>query len=109
VLVGQGVCVIDLDEARQGDPAFDLAHFTAYLVMDFGPAAGALREIFLDEYAALSGWRDTGTYRLFAAYTWLKIAKQWAVGSGPGRGQPPERRLAGVDDALERGAVCLNA
>jgi hypothetical protein len=45
--------------------------------------------------------------RLFAAYTWLKIAKQWAVGSGPGRGQPPERRLAGVDDALERGAGCL--
>jgi aminoglycoside phosphotransferase (APT) family kinase protein len=108
VLVGQGICVIDLDEARQGDPAFDLAHFTAYLAVDFRPAADTLRELFLGEYAALSGWQDTGTYRLWAAYTWLKIAKQWAVGSGPGRGEPPERRLAGVNEALERGAACLN-
>jgi aminoglycoside phosphotransferase (APT) family kinase protein len=107
VLLGEGVCVIDLDEARLGDPAFDLAHFVAYLAVDFGRDAEELRELFLDEYVALSGWQDAGTWRLFAAYTWLKIAKQWAVGSGPGRGQPPERRLAGVDDALERGAGCL--
>ena len=31
LLVGDSVWVIDLDEARQGDRAFDLAHFCAYL------------------------------------------------------------------------------
>ena len=44
----------------------------------------------------------------FTAYTWLKIAKQWATAAGPCRGASAEQRLDGVADALGRGQSCLN-
>jgi hypothetical protein len=37
----------------------------------------------------------------------LKIAKQWAIGSGPGRGTTADRRRLGVTAALAKGAECL--
>jgi Phosphotransferase enzyme family len=102
VLVGDSVCVIDLDEARHGDRAFDLAHFCAYL--EFDGDTGTRREAFLREYSFLTGWADDGSMARFGAYTWLKIAKQLALRSGPCR--------TGIDDwevgdALARGMACL--
>jgi aminoglycoside phosphotransferase (APT) family kinase protein len=101
-------CVIDLDEARLGDPAFDVAHFCAYLDLVFDASDGSrLAGLFVGEYSAATGWRDVGTFRPFLSYSWLKIAKQWAVGSGPGRGASPARRAARADQALGRGRACL--
>lgn len=107
VLVGDSTCVIDLDEARMGDPAFDVAHFCTYL-FELG-AAHDLTKVFLDEYADLTGWLDKGTYAPFCAYTSLKIAKQAAAGSGPFRDDARPRRLAMVEAALARGTTWLAA
>jgi aminoglycoside phosphotransferase (APT) family kinase protein len=110
VLLGPEIFVVDLDEARQGDPAFDVAHFCTYLELVGEPHAGPdRRRAFLEEYAAATGWVDTGTYDAFRAYTCLKIAKQWAAGSGPCRGKSPARRASGAERALTMGAACLSA
>ncbi len=110
VLVDDHVCVIDLDEARQGDPAFDVAHFCTYLDLQRdrlrGPDHGP---VFLAEYEAATGWLDTGAFAGFAGYTWLKIAKQWAAGSGPCRGESQATRASGAARALARGMACLTA
>jgi len=105
VLVHRRTCVIDLDEARLGDAAFDLAHFCAYL--HWQGHADQLREAFLSEYATLTGWTDDGSFARYSAYTWLKIAKQLAVGSGPWRaaGRAPG---CSVGDALTKGLACLD-
>jgi aminoglycoside phosphotransferase (APT) family kinase protein len=117
VLVGARVCVIDLDEARLGDPVFDVAHFCAYLELlgepgdaaarDGAPHGTRLCEAFVGEYAAAGGPPVEAGYTLFRAYTWLKIAKQWAVGSGPGRDASPAQRRAGAAGALARAERCL--
>ena len=111
VLVGDPeVCVVDLDEARIGDPALDVAHFCTYLEATEGPVAGApLRTAFLDEYAAVRGRVDPGSYAGYCAYTWLKIAKQLALGSGPFRDTPTADRHRLVLSALTRGLACLDA
>jgi Ser/Thr protein kinase RdoA (MazF antagonist) len=108
VLVGETICVIDLDEARQGDPAFDVAHFCAYLEA-FGPYRrdARLHQAFVEQYAAASGWEPTGTVNSYAAYAWLKIARQWALGSGPCRGTGEAERRAGAARALTRGLAWL--
>lgn len=109
VLVGDDLYVIDLDEARQGDPGFDVAHFCCYLERAPGDwNKQPLHAAFLKEYAAHTGWMDNGTYAPFCAYTWLKIAKQWAVGSGPCREASPARRMSGVARALAKGNACLS-
>jgi aminoglycoside phosphotransferase (APT) family kinase protein len=110
VLIGDGVCVIDLDEARVGDPAFDVAHFCTYLELQLPPPlVDELQKAFWAEYVAATGREDPDPRRLSAwrAYTWLKIAKQWTVGSGPGRGAAADRRRLGVIAALAKGAGCL--
>ncbi|MGH3459451.1 phosphotransferase [Aeromicrobium sp.] len=106
VLLGDDhTCVIDLDEARMGDPTFDVAHFCTYL-FELG-AVHYLTKVFLDEYAAATGWTDRGSYAAYCAYTSLKIAKQAAAGSGPYRGLSIARRMEAVDAALTRGAAWL--
>ncbi|MGH3342478.1 MAG: phosphotransferase family protein [Carbonactinosporaceae bacterium] len=114
VLVGGDVYVLDLDEARQGDPALDLAHFCTYLQVTHGrllPRSDrhTPRAAFLEEYAARTGWNDKGSFGPFCAYTWLKIAKQRARGSGPFRSIPPAERRAATAQALVEGERCLNA
>jgi hypothetical protein len=104
VLLGSQVCVIDLDEARQGDPAFDLAHFCAYLEWRCENAQ-ALRDAFLSEYARATGWSDDGSFLRYSAYTWLKIAKQIATRSGPCRTHGDRGWVPG--DAVARGLACL--
>ena len=106
VLVGDDVYVIDLDEARHGDPTFDVAHFCSYLELLSAASSGASRTAFIEEYVEATGWSDPGTYRSFCAYTWLKIAKQCEVGSGPHRTEPVDRREH-VARALDRGARWL--
>ena len=109
VLVGHGVCVLDLDEARLGDPAFDVAHFCTYLAATGqDPSDGPVHTAFRDEYAAATGWLDRGTYAPFSAYTGLKVAKQLALGSGPFPPAPTAVRVRLVSAALERGLACLD-
>jgi aminoglycoside phosphotransferase (APT) family kinase protein len=108
VLLGRAVCVLDLDEARMGDPAFDIAHFCSCLDMGRdGGSRGSLADAFRAEYVGATGWADQGSYVAFCAYTWLKLAKQCAVGSGPWRESGPGGRTA-VEHALTEGARCLS-
>ncbi|HET9859037.1 MAG TPA: aminoglycoside phosphotransferase family protein [Nocardioidaceae bacterium] len=107
VLVGDDLCVVDLDEARRGDPAFDVAHFCCYLELGGGYGGSSGTAAFLDEYAVATGWTDKGTYDPFCAYTWLKIAKQRTLGRGPCRATATARRAAEVERALVKGAECL--
>ena len=107
VLVGDDLCVVDLDEARRGDPAFDVAHFCCYLELGGGYGGSSGPAAFLDEYAVATGWTDKGTYDPFCAYTWLKIAKQRTLGRGPCRATATARRAAEVERALVKGAECL--
>jgi len=109
LLDGETTSVIDVDEARMGDPTFDVAHFCGYLGLTFGTAAGdRLTDLFVREYTARTGWSDPGSFGPFLAYTWLKIAKQWALASGPARDASPVRRRSGAALALERGWACLS-
>jgi aminoglycoside phosphotransferase (APT) family kinase protein len=109
VLLGAHVCVIDLDEARHGDPAFDLAHFCTYLeaVVD-GRDRTSLRDAFLHAYADATGWSDEGSFGPYCAYTWLKVAKQRAAGGGPFPAAPPALRSAHVERAITEGERCLH-
>ncbi|HEY6932499.1 MAG TPA: aminoglycoside phosphotransferase family protein, partial [Marmoricola sp.] len=112
VLVGEDVYVVDLDEARRGDPALDVAHFCTYLqAMADGPAGGdrsALEMTFLEEYADATGWSDQGSFRSFCAYSWLKVAKQRASRSGPFRPIPAAERRILTAEALHEGLTCLD-
>jgi aminoglycoside phosphotransferase (APT) family kinase protein len=111
VLVSEQTYAIDLDEARYGDPAFDLAHFCVYLTWQQQPQWGqhveALRQEFLQRYAAATGWVDSGSFGTYSAYTWLKIAKQIALRSGPARAMAADRDDA-LSEALARGLACLD-
>ena len=100
VQAGGPATVIDLDEARMGDPAFDVAHLCAYA--DEAPEVAAqLVPSFLEAYGAVPGPDAAGRLAFFRAYTLLKITRQ-AVG---GRADDEVVR-AGVA-RLERGAACL--
>jgi aminoglycoside phosphotransferase (APT) family kinase protein len=106
-----GVCVVDLDEARHGPAGFDLAHFCTYLAAA-GDSRCTHQDDFLREYAEAAGQPETGidrrdeSFAAWSAYTWLKIAKQRTLGSGPWRGVAGDRRQA-VDDAIAQGLACL--
>jgi aminoglycoside phosphotransferase (APT) family kinase protein len=82
VLVDDGVRVIDFDEVRLGDPAYDVAHFCAHLRLLAARTAGdpaalaQLETAFVAAYEALAGPLAAGPFSWFAAYTCLKIAKQ---------------------------------
>jgi aminoglycoside phosphotransferase (APT) family kinase protein len=111
VLLGDGVCVIDLDEARRGDPALDVAHFCAYLEVAKGAEASRrLQELFRHEYVGPdSAPGGVDIQAGYSAYTWLKIAKQWAARSGPFQGRTPSERRVGVRRALGRAESWLSA
>lgn len=84
-----GMVVIDLDEARAGDPSVDVAHFVANLrllrlreaITSREPAH--LESVFLTAYAARTGYERDARHRWFGAYTCLKIARQLVCGRGP--------------------------
>lgn len=65
--------VIDLDEARTGDPAFDVAHLRAYAIET---GTERVAEVFVSAYGALDGPEAELRLAYFHAYTLLKITKQ---------------------------------
>ncbi|HVS43785.1 MAG TPA: phosphotransferase [Candidatus Dormibacteraeota bacterium] len=81
--------VIDLDEVRAGDRAVDVAHFAAnlrLLAMRQGITSGEpanLESVFVEAYAARTGYERDARHRWFGAYTCLKIARQLVCGRGP--------------------------
>lgn len=109
VFVGARTAVIDLDEARMGDPALDVAHFCAYLellaVRRATPAT--LRASFLRCYTEQRDWQPDEAYRVFSAWTCLKIAKQLATGRGPHPRPTGEQRLIQARHVLARGLLWL--
>ena len=113
VIVGEGLTVIDLDEARLGDPTLDVAHFCANLRLlslraqttDADPAR--LRDVFLEEYAGLTGWEADARFTVFFAYTCLKMAKQLATGRGPRPTPTGEERSRQALAVLAEGLACL--
>jgi aminoglycoside phosphotransferase (APT) family kinase protein len=96
VIVGPSVAVVDLDEARMGDPAFDVAHFLTYLeLLAFRSSVPSSdrdewAEAFLTGYGAAL---EPERLRWYRAYTTVKIAKQLATGSGP-HPRPPTAAAA---------------
>ena len=58
------------------------------------------------EYTRLTGWADDGSLARYGAYTWLKIAKQLALRSGPFRSRNEDSGWE-VGDAVARGVACL--
>ena len=111
VLLSDGaVWAIDLDEARHGPAVFDLAHFCTYLSAE-GDPGGRRRAAFLREYADAMGQprvidSQDGSFAAWSAYTWLKIAKQRALSSGPWRGGSGDNQHT-VADAVAQGLACL--
>jgi aminoglycoside phosphotransferase (APT) family kinase protein len=91
VIVEGGLRVIDFDEVRLGDPAYDVAHFCAHLRLLACRTAGdatalaGLERTFLDAYAAEGGQSPAALaapVSWFGAYTCLKIAKQLCTTRG---------------------------
>jgi len=86
---GNRVVVIDVDEARAGDAALDVAHFCAYLrllaLREGTPRDGMapVESAFLDAYASSVPYQPDSRHRFFLAYACMKIAKQLVRGRGP--------------------------
>jgi hypothetical protein len=89
VIIGRDVTVIDFDEARLGDPAFDLAHFCAnFRLLAFEERVplsrlSSLEHIFLASYAERTGWTPDQKFAFFFGYSSIKIAKQLCTSRGP--------------------------
>jgi hypothetical protein len=105
--VPEGVVVIDLDEARMGDPALDVAHLCAYLDASARPGAAGVRAAFLDAYGAVAGPSPELRSAFFAAYSSLKIAKQTVTGRGPVLPSQAQAQTA-LTAVLRRGLACLD-
>jgi hypothetical protein len=105
--VPAGVVVIDLDEARMGDPVLDVAHFATYLDVSPRARAGSVRAAFLAGYGPLPGPSPEARWAFFAAHTCLKIAKQLVTGRGPVLPPPGRERTAALRTVLRRGSACL--
>ena len=106
-VVPGGVAVIDLDEARMGDPALDVAHVATYLDASPWPGARAMRAAFLMAYGPLPGPSPQLRCAFFAAYTRLKIAKQLATGRGPLGAPRGSWRTPALVAVLRKGSACL--
>lgn len=96
VFVGDGIRVIDFDEVRLGDSAFDLGHFCAYLRVMEHPHDIAHRHVawlqdrFLNAYRRATGWKWDDRLSSFIAYGCLKIAWQLSVRSSAARSTSEE-------------------
>jgi aminoglycoside phosphotransferase (APT) family kinase protein len=112
---GDGVGVVDLDEARMGDAAFDVAHFAVnlhLLAIRTAPSdddADRWLRPFLVTYSAVTGWSPDDAFRWYAAYTCLKLARQLATGSGPRPRPAGGARGQQVGEILTEGLRCLGA
>jgi aminoglycoside phosphotransferase (APT) family kinase protein len=96
VLVDDGglTTVIDLDEARMGDPAFDVAHLCAYAEETGSVTVERALRTFLDAYGDVPGPDAEHRLAVFRAYTLLKITRQALAGqAGEEVVQAARRRL----------------
>jgi hypothetical protein len=116
VLADDGrVTVIDLDEARVGDPAFDVAHFGAnlrLLAIREGAAhqeRAGLESVFQESYVSRTGYRPDLRHNFFRAYACLKIAKQLVRGRGPEPVPTGLEMSRQLDLILGEGLRCLPA
>jgi hypothetical protein len=105
--VPEGIVVIDLDEARMGDPALDVAHLSTYLDASPWPGAAGARAAFLDAYGPLPGPSPDARSAFFAAWSSLKIARQLVTGRGPVLPGQAEARTT-LTAVLRRGLACLD-
>jgi aminoglycoside phosphotransferase (APT) family kinase protein len=113
VLIGSDVTVIDLDEARLGDPAFDVGHFAAYLWLAAWRDQAVDRQLDRLRAALLDGYHACGltvaeaVVRWSQAYTFVKIARQLALGLGVAPHPIGSDRDDQIDRAVSAGEVCL--
>jgi aminoglycoside phosphotransferase (APT) family kinase protein len=103
-----GIAVLDLDEARMGDPALDVAHFATYLDLSPLPGAARARDVFLAGYGPLPGPSPELRAAFYSAYTCMKIAKQLVTGRGPLPSPPGHWQAATLGAVLSRGSTCLD-
>lgn len=94
------VVVIDLDEMRAGDPAFDVAHFAANLRLLRKRGGPALEDAFVAAYGAPPPGER---HRFWLSYTFLKLAKQLVRGRGPSPAPTGAEREREVAWALAEG------
>jgi aminoglycoside phosphotransferase (APT) family kinase protein len=106
--VPEGVVVLDLDEARMGDPLLDVAHLITCLDASSWPAAAEVRAAFLDAYGPLPGAAPELRTAFFAAFTSMKIAKQLVMERGPVLPPRGAARTAALAAVLRRGWACLD-
>lgn len=89
VVVNGRVSVIDFDEMRMGDPAFDIAHFCAYLQLlayrtpQSAPRMNQLQAEFIQAYSKQTRWALDDRFVYFFVYTCIKLAKQLCTERGP--------------------------
>ncbi len=114
VFVADRAHVIDLDEARLGDPTFDVAHFCAYLrllgcrVPAMALTLGRRRDEFIAAYRCRSECDLGQRYGVFYAYTCLKIAKQLCTHSGVAPRPNAEAEYCQTAAMLREGLAALN-
>jgi len=72
--------VIDLDEARMGDPLLDLAHLSAYADDTTAEGALSVRDALLEAYGPRTGPEPRTRLAFFYACTLLKITRQELAG-----------------------------
>ncbi|WP_374970470.1 phosphotransferase [Terrabacter sp. BE26] len=92
---GGGATVIDLDEARMGDPAFDVAHLCTYAEEARSAPAELALQAFLDAYGDVGGPDPERRLAFFRAYSLLKFTRQALAGqAGDDVVRASRRRLA---------------
>jgi len=99
--------VIDLDEVRMGDPAFDIAHFRVNLRLLALREAMSSDELAHLDRAFMDGYgtrreSDSGD-ELFRVYTCLKLAWQLVQGKGPAPVPTGPERSRQLELVLEEG------
>jgi aminoglycoside phosphotransferase (APT) family kinase protein len=103
-----GVVVLDLDEARMGDPASDVASAATYLDAAPWPGAAVVRTAFLAAYGIPAGPDPARRLAFYSACTSMKIAKQLVTGRGPVLPASAVKRGAALTAVLRRGLACLD-
>jgi hypothetical protein len=102
------VGVVDLDEARVGDPHVDLGHIYAHLVLASVPRY--LLVTMLDAWSATTGRDiDASPMRVATAMAGLKIARQRSTGFGVHPMPVGDERWPAAHRALDLAADALRA
>ncbi len=113
VIVGECLGVVDMDEARLGDRLFDVGHFLANLAL-LAHRSGAT-DAELEQWSATFAEScgvvpdDDGRVQWYAAYTFVKLAKQLATGQGPHLRPSGDARREQAAWALDHGLTRAGA